>query len=198
MLEKLSDGIYRICIPFDDIYTTAFVLVTDDAVAVIDSGESAHDAEKYIIPELNSLEKDVRYIIATHSHSDHSGGEKRLVEEYKSATRVNFSKASPFKDGDILLSRFKLISARGHSDDGLMIFDTHSDVLITGDALQQRGISKYRGGVTNPEEYLKDIERVRSLSPSILIASHDYDPFGYIARGKDEIEALLKECISAI
>ncbi len=55
MLEKLKEGIYRICIPFEDIYTSAYILIEKNDAIIFDSGNSDKDAEAYIIPEVSKF-----------------------------------------------------------------------------------------------------------------------------------------------
>lgn len=55
MLEKLKEGIYRICIPFEDIYTSAYILIEKNDAIIFDSGNSDKDAEVYIIPEVSKF-----------------------------------------------------------------------------------------------------------------------------------------------
>ncbi len=198
MYQNINDGIYRIIIPFEDIYTSAFILMEKGATVIFDSGTSASDAENYIIPAVSALGVNVKYIATSHSHSDHAGGRFRLIEEYPEAERADFFESSLFKDGDVLLGRFELINLKGHTKDGMAIYDLKTKTLLTADDLQQKGIGKYRNGISDRVEYLKDIEKIKALLPEVLIASHDYDPLGYIAKGKDEIDKLLSLCLSSL
>ncbi len=192
--ERLYEGVYRILIPFNSIYTTVFLLTEGNNAIIFDSGNSGDDAAKYIIPFVKRLSLKVKYILLSHSHSDHAGGYQRLAFEYPLAEKVDFSVGSSFHDGDILLGRFMLLLMRGHTEDGLAVFDIETKTLFTADALQQRGIDIYRGGVNNRAGYLSDIQKVERLAPRAVIASHDYDPLGFIVQGEEEIARLLKLC----
>lgn len=88
----------------------------------------------------------------------------------------------------------KDIKVRGHSEDSLAIFDTKTKTLISFDCLQQRGIDKYRSGISDKEKYFKSIALVRSMDAERIIFSHDYDPCGYRVTGKTEIENVLTVC----
>ncbi len=59
-------------------------------------------------------------------------------------------------------------------------------------------LEKFADGVSDRAAYFKDIERIRQMDIAVLIASHDYDPLGYIANGDKEIEAVLECCIEAV
>ncbi len=191
MIEKINDNIYRIVIPFEDIYTSAFLLVSGSEVAILDSGDSPEDAEAYIIPAIREMGLTVRYIVTTHNHSDHCGGRARLIAEYPDAVCVQFFGEGAWREGDALFSRFRLVAMQGHSPDGLAVYDTVTKTLLTGDAIQQRGVDKYRSGINDLAAYGRDIEKIRHMDVDIMVASHNYDPHGYIARGKAEIDACL-------
>ncbi len=195
MLETMKDGIYRIIFPFEEIYTTAFVLTNGHEAAVVDSGNSAEDAENEVIPVLQQLAVPIQYIVTTHAHQDHSGGRERLMQEYPCAVCVDFFDGSAWKDGDLLWGRFQLLHLKGHSADGLVLYDIQTKTLLSGDALQQHGISKYRNGITNHAEYLRDIERVRAMDVDTIIASHHYDPCGCLAEGQKAVKRCLDECL---
>ncbi len=196
--EKLKKGLYRIVIPFENIYTSAYVLTVKSEAALVDSGISVNDAEDYIIPFVKNLGLTVKYIVSSHSHSDHIGGRKRLIKEYPKAECVDFFEANRWQDGDMLFDRFMLLNLKGHSLDGLVLYDIKTKTLLSGDSLQQYGIGKYRNGVQTRKEYLKDIERLRTLDIRTVIASHDYDPLGYLIEGKEKVSNMYDVCIKAI
>ncbi len=198
MLEALADGIFRIVIPFEELYTSVFVLVEGEKAAVVDSACGEHDVETYILPALRTLKKEVSYIVTTHSHSDHAGGRDALLKAFPKAACVQFFGGSPWGDGDQLLGRFRLLSMKGHTPDGLAIYDEKTKTLLSGDTLQQHGIGRYRDGISDRVAYRTDIMRVRDMELVLLIASHDYDPFGFLARGEKQIEAVLSDCEDSI
>lgn len=196
MIEKLYEGVYRICIPFEDIYTTAFVFVKGGECIIADSGTSGYDAKTFIIPEISNLGLSPRYIIASHTHSDHSGGISTLEKYYPEAKSVCIEKGN-IADGDILFDRWEILNLKGHTEDSIGILDTQTDSLFSFDSLQLRGISRYRDGVTDKAEYKKSIDRLRKLDLQRIIASHDYDPYGFLAVGKSEVKIYLDECEKA-
>ncbi len=203
--EKISDCIRRLCIPFEDIYTSVFVLTTDEGTAVLDSGSSGWDAQTYIVPLLESLGREPDLLICSHLHGDHNGGTDWLLTRYPRATAVLFSENSPYPverthvavDGEILLGRFQLWNLPGHTADALAVYDLTDGILLTQDCLQKRGITRYGYGVTDVAAYLASIERVRALSPAVLIAAHSFAPGGYIARGDGALAEFLDTCTTA-
>ncbi len=202
--ERLSEHLYRQCIPFEDIYTTVFVLTTHKGTAVLDSGSNGEDAERYIVPLLQRLHTEPQYLLCSHLHGDHNGGTAWLLQRYPTAKAILFSEVSPYpaertiraQDGDTLLDRFTLLHLPGHTPDAMAVYDRKDRILLTQDCFQKRGITKYGFGVTDIPAYLTSLEKVRTLSPDMLVAAHHFAPGGHIAQGREEIEAFLHTCIA--
>lgn len=72
--QKENNGIYRLCIPFEAIYTTVFVLEEDNEWILCDAATTAQDVKINILPALRDVCVDPDYIFCSHSHSDHAGG----------------------------------------------------------------------------------------------------------------------------
>ena len=80
----------------------------------------------------------------------------------------------------------------------MAFLDLPTGTLLSGDCLQLFGVGKYRSGIGYPYLYRRSVERLRGMELSQIVAAHEYDPLGSIARGKEEIEAYLSPCLSAI
>ena len=75
-------GIYRLRVPFEDLYTSVFLIRTEQGDALVDSGTYPSDVTEYILPALQEFGlrlADVRYLIFTHQHGDHTGGKTTLL-----------------------------------------------------------------------------------------------------------------------
>ncbi len=201
MLEKLKEGIYRICIPFENIYTSSFILTENNDAIILDSGSNDEDAQRYIIPEITKLGVSVKYLVSSHSHGDHHGGINALKKTYPDAVPSLFSKRFTdsyiLSDGEMLLGRFQVLNLKGHSEDCLAMLDTKTKTMISCDCLQLQGVGRYPTYINNFPEYTKTLNRVRELNLETIVASHDYEPLGYIANGQSEIEEYLKICKKA-
>ena len=200
MMEKIKEGIYRIKIPFETIYTSSFVLIEGGDAVVLDFGSNDNDAETYIIPELDALGVNVRYLAVSHAHGDHCGGIGAMMKKYPSAKVLHFGRQwSDIEavDGEIVLVRFKLVALKGHSDDGMAILDTKTNSLVSGDALQVWGVDRWRTYFTDYDLYIETLEKVRELDVGTIIAAHEYEPCGYIAEGKEKVAVFLDECRKA-
>ncbi len=184
--QKEFDGIYRLCIPFEAIYTTVFALNEGEKWMLCDTATTDFDVENHILPALNNLGVTPDYIFCSHAHSDHAGGLPSL--------RIAFPDARIITAPTVLFDRFEVLKLKGHTEDSLGIFDRKTKTLLSFDCLQQRGIDKYRGGISDKAAYLKSIEFVRNMELENIIFSHDFEPCGYSARGKSEIENVLNIC----
>ncbi len=178
--ELLKEGIYRVCIPFENIYTSSFILTEKNDAIILDSGSNDEDAEKYIIPALKELGFNVKYIVSSHTHGDHNGGIDALRKAYPNAQHLYFADDSA-KNNEMLFSRYRILNLKGHSDDSLAVLDTKSNTLLSCDCLQLRGVGRYGTSVSDFNEYYKSIEYVRNLNVKSIIASHNYVPMGAVA-----------------
>ncbi len=186
--EKIYDNIYRLCIPFEDLFTSVFLIDTEGGAMLIDSGDNANDVNTYILPAVRSLGADVRMLAFTHLHGDHAGGARRLAEVFCNAAICAYSdrikeifagrSTLVLREGDMLLSYVRILQLAGHSRDSIGFLDTRSNILIGGDAVQLYGISRYGCGLGSPSEYIKTLKRLRLMPLAGYIASHDYFPLG--------------------
>lgn len=78
--ETIADGISFLKIPFGPVWT-GVVLVQGEENYLIDSGATAEDVDRYIIPALAEKKLtpgDIHWLLNTHCHGDHIGGHERL------------------------------------------------------------------------------------------------------------------------
>ena len=81
--KKVLGQIYRLKVPFEDLYTSVFLIKTASGNVLVDCATTSFDVNEYILPALNNLNLtifDVKYLVLTHNHIDHAGGKNRLLE----------------------------------------------------------------------------------------------------------------------
>ena len=198
--EHLIGGIYRLKVPFDNIYTAVFLLCTEKADILIDSATTKEDAEDIIIPALEKMKKKPQIAVCTHDHSDHAGG-MPYVSRYFEGMKVYAASENlikerffiPARDGEELLENVRIVTLKGHSYDSIGILDSKTKTLISGDSVQLGGVGKYGTGLWNGTEYYKSLDKILSLDAENLITSHEYYPLGSLAFGRPALENYISE-----
>lgn len=205
-MERITHNIFRIKVPFEDVYTTVFIIKTEVGTMIFDTATYESDVDKYILPAIEEagVKNDIKYVFLSHSHKDHSGGTERLLQTFPDAcvlTRSqkladNYKTAYMPNDRDTFLDVLEVVTIKGHSDDCMAIFDRRSGTLLTGDCLQLYGLfgrGEWGSNITDIIGHFNDIEKLKTIDIKTLIASHNYHPLGYIARG-DEVIKYLDTC----
>ena len=193
--EKVLDGIYRLKIPFDTVYTSVFLLYDNREYTLVDSGASASDARDYIEPSLKSLgvrDETLKYIVLSHSHGDHSGGLAELLRIYPKMELVTSLRA--------LTENLLIYPLAGHTEDCIGVLDKRSGTLVTADGVQGYGVDKFRCTVQNAEKYVATLEKIR-LDQRVknLLFSHAYEPWNAdCAFGSFEKEKCLQASLDYI
>lgn len=204
--EKVIDKIYRLCVPFENIYTSVFLIETERGNILLDSATGANDVKNYILPALAEKGTEPSWLILSHTHSDHAGGLCCMISQFPNADiglmDEEALKQHPewngkiFQSGDILLDCIKILNLPGHTSDSLGMLDMRSNTLLSGDALQLCGVGRYGTGITNADKYAETLSRLMDMNIDNIIASHDYVPLGYLAVGKENSKKYIIECMN--
>lgn len=202
--EKIAEDIFKLNIPYEDGFTCVFAL--NGGKIIVDSGACKDDVTKYIVPSITEMNFSPEYLICSHMHPDHCGGMDELARTFKNAYAAAYSpdfapdskKVLYLSDGEILFERYKIITLKGHTGDSVGILDMKTNFLLGADAFQLFGIGRYGTGLELPGEYVKMLEKVKSLNVSAIISSHDYEPCGCNAFGKDEVKNYISVCFDAL
>lgn len=199
MAEKIENNVFRILVPFEDLTTTVYVYQCDDGVAIIDSATYGTDVDEYILPALKKLGiplSQVKYLLLTHDHGDHSGGIERLREVLPEAcVMTSYGMGMKVSDGQRIIGDLAALHLPGHTAHAMGYFDTKSKTLLSGDCLQLKGIGKYRQGVGDKSAYVSTVKRLKAMDIYRIVAAHEYDPLGSIAEGKENVLNYLDKCI---
>lgn len=202
--ESIEKGISRLKIPFEDLTTTVYFYESNEGVAIIDSATYASDVDNYILPALEELKisrDKVKNLLLTHSHGDHAGGIKRLSEIFSKATvgasfETGLKNQIILEDNQKILGNLVAVSLSGHTENSFGFFDTATKTLLSGDCLQLNGIGKYRNNVANAKMYEKSISKLKKMDIERIVAAHEFEPLGSLARGKEEVAVYLEECLN--
>ncbi len=200
--EKIVEGIYMLRVPFENIYTSVFLLRSSLGDILLDGGPSPEAAESCILPALQAVGANLVWIVRSHCHGDHSGGVERISKAFPKAKIGLMEEIFPqngqyfrLYDGDMLIERFQVIRLPGHTAECLALWDRATNTLLTGDCLQAGGVGKYGVSFTDHAAYLRSVERVRRMGVARIVASHEFAPYGFQAEGTEAVNAYLDACI---
>lgn len=213
-IEQLNDHIWRLTIPYKDIYTTVLIIRTEEGVVILDAATYETDVTEYILPALQELgipKEEVKYVFISHNHGDHAGGLNWLAPILPEATIVSNSPSLAEKyhprpilhleDDALLTKELQFISIPGHTPDAGGLLDLRTKTLMTGDALQVYGIygsGKWGANVRWPKLHFAALERLLTVDAEHLVMAHDYHPCGPIVHGKEAVQTAIKDCGEAL
>jgi hydroxyacylglutathione hydrolase len=156
-------------------------LIADEArreVAVVDSSYNADE----IIKIIKNQELQLKYVINTHGHSDHTAGNAELQSIF--GAKIVAHKQSkihydiPIEDGDILSVgkiSIKVIYTPGHTTDSICLL-IENQKLLTGDTLfvGECGRTDFPGGNTK-SMYESLFTKLSKLNDQVEVyPGHDY------------------------
>ena len=210
-ITKITPNIFRLTVPYKDIYTTVLIIRTAKGTALFDTATYETDVINHIIPALNTLQvQDLKYIVLSHDHGDHSGGLDYLVPHFPDATIVSASDKILEKykdqvispaDKEIILDILQIHRIPGHTPDAIGLLDTRTNTMLTGDSLQLYGLygsGKWGANICLISEHLQALEKLSSLQIDRIVASHDYHPCGYISQGEHAVATYISTCKEAL
>lgn len=184
-------NIFRLKVPFEKIYTSVFLIKTEEGAVLVDCATTPSDVDDLIVPCLEKLGYklgDIKAIVLTHKHGDHAGGLGRVLELAPNIEVVR--EVRPLFCG---ISTYPM---SGHTSDSIGVFDGRTRTLISGDGLQGAGVDIYRCYTQEPEEYIKTVNRImEDRQIENIMFSHAYEPWNSeCAMGRDAVEHCLIEC----
>lgn len=188
--QEIKD-IYRLKVPFENIYTSVFLISTPSGLIIVDCAATDEDVNEYIMPALEKAGiglSDITTLILTHKHIDHAGGLSKL--------KSLIPRLMVIRDTQELFDGIYIFPMAGHTYDCIGVLDTRTNTLISGDALQGAGVDKYRCSIQAPKAYLETIERIQADKRiDNILFSHAYEPWNKDhAHGRKAIDACLSQC----
>ena len=184
---------------------------------LIDSGYGRHAGAtiKYVAEALDGARLD--WLVNTHCHSDHMGGNRALRENYACRITIPVGEvkqvvpwtaqscwseemdqyAEEFAFDDTIAAgdwfdaaglQWQAHAAPGHDMDALMFYATEPGILVTGDALWERGLGfvwPERNIDVDPGSHLSAalaaLDTIEKLNPKIVVPGHGA-PFSDVAK----------------
>lgn len=167
--------VHRLDLPFDNERVNAWLIWTDDAVILFDTGYEKTSC----IRALESLNTPpIQQIFITHAHSDHTGGIANFASQRIPIHGSKIAKSKPIQPGDTLevgSLKIRACDLTGHANPalGYHIEGLEFPILVTGDALFAGSI----GGCATPEIYQHALKQLNHIlaplpDPTILLPGH--------------------------
>ena len=189
--EREVDGIYRLRVPFEGIYTSVFLIKTEEVRILVDCATTARDVEDVILPALEKMgyaPTDIDMLVLTPRHGDHAGGLEALLQHAPQLAVVT--------DIRSLAKGVSTYPMPGHTKDSIGVLDGRTGTLISGDGLQGAGVDKYPCYTQDPGMYLETLDRIRSDERiTSILFSHAYEPF-FTDRvsGREQVLSCITKC----
>ena len=194
---KETDGIYRLKIPFDTVYTSVFLIESDKGRILVDCATTREDVEGYILPALAERGLslcDVDFLVLTHTHGDHAGG---LDTVLAIAPEIEVVRESDMRE---LAPKIYTYALPGHTFDLTGVLDERTSTLISGDGIQGAGVDKYRCYLENRDEYIGTLQKLsQDERVENILFSHAYEPwYKDSARGRDDVKKCIFDCFKYV
>lgn len=197
--------------------------------ALIDSGYGAHAGQTLALVKAALQGRPLDLLLNTHLHSDHCGGNAALQHAYPAlqthippglAPHVRHwdphaltyaptgQSCPPFGFDAVLLPGtdmqlgdrlWQVHAAPGHDPHSVILFEPASRVLVSADALWERGfgvVFPELEGVAAFDEVGQTIDLMESLAPAIVIPGHGPAFTGVaaaIARARDRLDRFVRQ-----
>ena len=186
-----TTGIYRLRVPFENIYTSVFLITSEENKILVDCGTTAYDVDSVILPTLSELGytlSEMNMLVLTHHHSDHAGGLERILE-----IAPNIEVVTDIRE---IFENVSTYALPGHTEDSIGILDERTNTLISGDGLQGAGVDKYRCYTKHPDKYIETLEKIESDGRiENILFSHAYEPWNKDAVfGRETVIECINEC----
>ena len=192
VFQKKTIGISQLIIPFENIYTSVFLVDTLSDKILVDCGTKSSDVDDFIIPSLKKLEidlADISFLVLTHKHGDHVGGLERIVS-------IN----PKIKVIDSLLefcANVEVYNLTGHTNDCIGLLELSTGTLLTGDGLQGEGVGMYKCYLENFDGYRETLKRILSDKRiENVVLSHAYNPWETDTfTDRKSVKQLINDCV---
>jgi glyoxylase-like metal-dependent hydrolase (beta-lactamase superfamily II) len=183
---ELAPGVRRLVAPNPSMMTgpgTNTYLLGEQQVAVIDPGPAIAEHIENI---LSKSRGSVRWILATHSHPDHSPGVASLAEQTGAEVLgiaapdgqhqdKTFVPTRELRDGGILETaefRLEAVQTPGHASNHLCFRHTGLNWLFTGDHVIDGSTVVIDPPDGNMKHYIESLQRCRELQCAVLAPGH--------------------------
>ncbi len=192
MIETLKLGPYQ---------TNCYILYEEGQAIVIDPGASDE-----VLDFLNRNKLKLLYILNTHSHGDHTGGNYALKNNIGAQILIhekdNLVEADGFlKDKDVINiplnndeMTFKVIHTPGHTPGSIAFLSKFG--LFSGDTIFKRAIGRFDLPFASAKELKTSLEKILSIVPLDTIIYPGHGPSTILRDEEVFLRRIIKELSS--
>lgn len=163
-----------------------YLIAGNGSALLVDAGTGHPRHLAALRAALDDSQSQLDTVFVTHGHADHAGGAPSIAAEHRAATFVK--RPWPGQDDQYDVGwttidegavvegggyRMNVLHTPGHSPDHLALWHEPSGTLFTGDLVVLGSsvmIHTSKGG--DLAEYMRSLERLRALSPRVLLPAH--------------------------
>jgi glyoxylase-like metal-dependent hydrolase (beta-lactamase superfamily II) len=200
---RLADGVWRIPTAPGDMINSFAVSDSDGGVTVVDAGLKYRPARRRLLAGLREIgagPEDVRWVVITHAHPDHTGGLAELVrltggaavlahereavylrdgrsprtQRGRTRTFPKVIVTTEFQHGSLLPGGLRAVHTPGHSPGHTALLHEDTGVLMTGDAVMNLRGLRYAPAFlcTDPERNRDSADGLADLDFEVAAFSH--------------------------
>lgn len=145
-----------------ELLTNCYILSINNKAIVIDPGDDANKIISYL--ENNKLE--LILILITHSHFDHVGGLKDMLDYKKVSVLENSNiEERNYKVDDF---KFSVIKTYGHTNDSVCYYFYEDNIMFVGDFIFKNSIGRTDLG-GDYTEMMNSIKKIKGYRDDITI-----------------------------
>jgi len=199
---RLNDRVRRVTAPNPGMMTgpgTNTYLVGNGDLALIDPGP---ESEVHLAAMLEAAGGQLKWILCTHTHLDHSPGARALKARTGAEVLgfgevpddgrqdTGFSPDRALRDGDIVdcgAFRLRAVHTPGHASNHLCYLLEQQQLLFTGDHIMQGSTVVISPPDGDMATYLKSLERLFDLEIAAIAPGHGH----VIEKPHDEVRRLV-------
>lgn len=186
MIKKIANGVWKLNVDSN-------IYLVEDGGIIIDTGPRSHrsDVERFLSEVIDF--GDVKKVIFTHLHADHTGNFDLFpnADFFASEEEIKDFKKDPIGAvlmGDVLeklkkielkpikdFNSFKIIKTPGHTRGSICIYYEKEGILFSGDTLFfNKNIGRTDLPNSEPKEMQNSLNKLVNYNFKILAPGHDY------------------------